>query len=89
MPRVNIWIRKEDWEKWEAVENKPALIATAIKWHHGGKPHPLDDGKPIKALQPLFNQSRGEVTITPNLPGKSTFCKHYQFKGQCLVKGCK
>lgn len=31
MPRVDVWIRKEDWEKWKAITNKPEFISQAIK----------------------------------------------------------
>lgn len=31
MPRVNIYIRKEDLEKWEAIGDKPSFIHDAIR----------------------------------------------------------
>mgnify|MGYP001594439690 CR=1 FL=1 len=30
MPHVNIWIRKEDEEKWKAIENKPEWLHLVI-----------------------------------------------------------
>lgn len=26
MPRVDIWIRKEDWQKWQSIKNKPEWL---------------------------------------------------------------
>ncbi len=30
MPRVNIWIRKEDEKQWNAIEDKPAWIHSVL-----------------------------------------------------------
>lgn len=30
MPRVNIYIRNEDWEAWEAIKDKPEFIHNSI-----------------------------------------------------------
>ena len=30
MPRASIWIRNEDWEKWQEIDNKSLLISRAI-----------------------------------------------------------
>lgn len=26
MPRVDIWIRKEDWQKWQSIKDKPEWL---------------------------------------------------------------
>jgi hypothetical protein len=31
MPRVNIYIRNEDWEAWQSIEDKPEFIHDAIQ----------------------------------------------------------
>lgn len=31
MPKVTIWIRVEDWESWQSIENKPGFIHDAIQ----------------------------------------------------------
>lgn len=33
MPRVDIWIRKEDEEKWLAIENKPEWLHEHLQLH--------------------------------------------------------
>jgi hypothetical protein len=30
MPHANIWVRKDDWEAWESIEDKPAFIHRSI-----------------------------------------------------------
>lgn len=30
MPHVNIWIRKEDWHIWDALDNKPEFLHEAL-----------------------------------------------------------
>lgn len=35
MPRVDIWIRVEDWEKWKKIKNKPKFIHEAINNQEG------------------------------------------------------
>lgn len=30
MPKVTIWIREEDYKKWQAIKGKPAFIHSAI-----------------------------------------------------------
>lgn len=30
MPHVNIWVRKNDWDKWQLVDNKSQLVSQAI-----------------------------------------------------------
>lgn len=31
MPRVNIYIRNEDWETWKAIEDKPDFLHTILQ----------------------------------------------------------
>lgn len=31
MPKVMVWIRKEDYAKWQAIENKPEWLSLVIK----------------------------------------------------------
>lgn len=33
MPRVNIWIRKEDEQKWDAIADKPAWLHCVLNGH--------------------------------------------------------
>ncbi len=44
MPRVNVWIRKEDWPSWEAIVDKPSFIHSAIQ---GDTLKDIFEGKPI------------------------------------------
>lgn len=30
MPRASVWIRNDDWEKWQLIDNKAELISQAI-----------------------------------------------------------
>lgn len=34
MPHANIWVRRADWEKWEAIEKKSEFISNALKGTH-------------------------------------------------------
>ena len=57
MPRVNIYIRNEDYQKWLAIADKPewlhmAINARVFKGVELGKPVPI----PKHALQPKTSQ---------------------------------
>ncbi len=86
-----IWIRKEDEEKWGAIENKPEWLHEHLNdgWKQDAK---LSD-KLLKG-DVLRERIEPEIMIAehPALPkewvGKK-LCEHYQPKGKCLVKGCK
>lgn len=71
--RVNVYIRKEDEAKWNAIEDIPEWIHRNIN----GTRHGLENGKPV-----IRNISNGSVA-------RRNLCEHYQPKGKCMVKGCK
>lgn len=51
MPRVNIWIRKDDWEDWRIIGNKSEFIHDAIQ----------------KKVEESIDWSKARVTKFPNL----------------------
>ena len=53
MPHVNIWIRKEDMDKWKSINDKPLLIHNAVN----------GVGAPIK-LTPAANLEK-DIIRTP------------------------
>lgn len=45
MPRVDIWIRKEDYAKWLSIEDKPEWLHEHLS-KRGRPVYPLDDPHP-------------------------------------------
>lgn len=103
MPRVNIYIRKEDEEKWGAIENKPEWLHDNLNKHEPdvyflspkvAKEHPELVAE-FDKLATLVDDSTETVKVgklfRTNYEGtdKEEVCEHYQTKGECLVKGCK
>ena len=84
MPRVNIYIRDEDFESWQKIPSKPKFIHEAINGTFGtmailgqfemnkiAKEHKLD---PLSVVQDTLGL---EV------------CEHVAGKGFCKVRKCK
>lgn len=81
MPQVTVYIRKEDLEKWEAVEKKAEFIHLSL------------NQKPINSL--VERAVDLGVAIEKHTSKKvvkkhaEALCEHFQVKGYCLQKGCK
>lgn len=55
MPRVDIWIRKDDFEKWTAIEDKPRWIHDALRGTGKEYPKAVRERKEIeRILKPAF-----------------------------------
>lgn len=97
MPKATIYIREEDWDKWQSIADKPAFIHTAINMN------PLSvtdfgavgDGKTDDA--PAIQKTVNHVANMPDPLGRSGIfdkqigkCGHtLDDRGKCLTKGCK
>lgn len=92
MPRVDIWIRKEDVAKWDELgKDKPHFITLALNSfkveRHGENAVVLihrQTGRPIHKDDPTI-----PVAIDKRGQATTNLCEHFQPKGQCMVKGCK
>ena len=74
MPHANIWIRKDDMEKWLAIENKSEFIANALQGV------PLSQGAAKESLPPKPLKAQVERSVG--------FCKHGSPFGLCRFN-CK
>lgn len=88
MPRVNVYIRKEDWEAWESLADKPDWLHQSLAkgpWSASEEPvGPEEPEKPVKPLQDQINRiargKRGAALVR--------FCQHGSAFGLCKF-GCK
>lgn len=86
MPKVTIWIRKEDEDKWKAIENKPEwlhdhLNQKTVKFNQYADPNPTYDKEsalPARIQLDRLNKARqlSEPTITPAEESHQTFFKN-------------
>lgn len=78
MPHVNIWVRKDDEDLWNAIEDKPTFLHDALS----NRDYPKQESHRIKV----------EMKET-NLGAQFDLCKagHYTTRtdGKCSTKGCK
>lgn len=83
MPRVNVYIRNEDWDIWQAIDNgsqflHDALVAYAEK-------------NPVKPI--IRTKSDAELAAARIKPDKRRYCKNLHLipegRDKCLAKGCK
>lgn len=77
MPRVDIWIRKDDMSAWEAIEDKPQFLHTVLKGDSILVPRniiktPQDALKAVTALKPVSTSKK--------------FCVHGHLLGECTHK---
>lgn len=85
MPHVNFWIRKEDYDKWLAIKDKPLFIhavlnntqdITAVK----------KTAKPQQKMIESLLQKTNEIDYADKPTLK---CGHFaDSRGKCLMKGC-
>lgn len=103
MPHVNIWIRKEDVDNWNSIDNKADWLHFHL--HKGVKviTNNSDGSGKIENLtkEPKDNwegSNSAEIfkmdPVIPNnirapKPVPTNECEHGQSKGNCLWKGCK
>lgn len=101
MPRKNIYIRNEDADRWEAIENKSEFIHNALQpfgtLKTAGAPVELK----VTGLPDLLKKPKGDYKLPEGLvtevPKTSRFdgplCKIHNLpldaRGKCLQKGCK
>jgi hypothetical protein len=95
MPRVNIWIRNEDLENWNSIDDKPAWLhfnlhkgVKVVEKNADGSGRILDvTEKPIHV-----DATSPQVRSIPQPIQKDSkdysLCKHGQVKGFCK-SGCK
>lgn len=95
MPRYNIWIREEDNEKWQALENKADWLHFHLNSGYKVVNHNSDgSGNVVNVLDTQMPKNLEEAN-DPKHPGYSAkvspdveFCKHNAVIGFCK-KGCR
>jgi hypothetical protein len=83
MPNRTIYIRKEDLDKWEAIEDKPTWLQIALN----GTDVPTVN-KVIKERKEIEKIMEQHLPIITERNKDMDFCKHGSVKGFCK-KGCK
>jgi hypothetical protein len=83
MPHVNIWIRRDDFDAWESIKDKPEFLHDAL---NGVQPEKynkaVEERKEVrKVLKPVLERMKAQKDDVE-------FCKHDAVKGFCK-KGCK
>lgn len=63
MPRVDIWIRKEDEAKWNAIKDRPEWLHHMLNDSYHGLPikDMPESFEPIEPLQPAINKRAKET----------------------------
>jgi len=78
MPKVMIWVRKDDLSKWRAIGNKPQWLHEQL---NSASPQPIDKAD----VQPVLKIKRATFI--------TSFCKNGhpipEGRSKCLGKGCK
>lgn len=52
MPKVTIWIREEDYEAWQGVKDKPALIHKVLETVKQKQQKELVESEPVIVQEP-------------------------------------
>lgn len=75
MPRVNVYIRQDDWEKWRMIGNKSEFIHDSLWLNLKVIHHP-------KEVRTLLKKAGAAIAVCPvhQIPFAN---------GKCLQKGCK
>lgn len=91
MPHANIWIRKEDEEKWERIPNKSEFIHIVLNGPTSEMRKVTQELADIQAKVPIVVNEKTARAIRKNAVDNqpTQVCEHFQSKGSCLQKGCK
>lgn len=81
MPKVTVYIRKEDYQAWKLVDQKTEFIHNALHQNMPRKPNPID----IPAVAKIFPEV---VRVRKAEARKPATCKHGYAIGFCKY-GCK
>lgn len=92
MPSYHIWIKKEDDEKWRAIDDRPKWISERLN-----EPEkfalriipPVTFKEKMKPSMKFVGTDENPTKAYNSVASQLSQCPHYQPKGQCLVKGCK
>jgi hypothetical protein len=89
MPRVNVYIRNEDYKSWESIKDKPTFLHNAIELKDRYLELSTADKQELKIK--LEN-----IPVEMNTPARrldNGLCKVHGLpldaRGRCLQKGCK
>lgn len=91
MPRVNIFIRKEDWDRWQAIPDVPEWIHDGLL----GKSAADKEVKQVRVKTAKVIKTPAEAqAIVKNVASyEGPVCKIHgtplDARGKCLQKGCK
>lgn len=105
MPKATIWIREENKQVWENLNDKSDWInyhltekrtageAFDDKFRQAAKSGVIAQPKPIVSVNQLPAQDNTKwktMAVDRNQAvSKANYCEHGQTKGACLWKGCK
>lgn len=98
--QYNIYFRKENWDKFQAEENKSELINKLLSNHYTGLKvgDRLDSTPPLQVVkidktEPVKLQTFNKLKQTLGVKVDAKLCKIHGLplddRGRCLQKGCK
>lgn len=87
MPKATVYIRNEDWDRWQALQNKADFIHEALKGTREKEAkQPRKSGPSHPTARYVYSDG---VKYDTKKPSKKGLCEHSQPKGQCLNPKCK
>lgn len=87
MPHANIWIRRDNYEKWENIPDKSNWLNTLLENSQDTSEYGAVKDTPVGKMTTVLSETVPPITTGDKLP--KSLCEHGQVKGQCFQKGCK
>lgn len=88
MPKVTIWIKKEDYPFWQEIQDRPSFIHDAIRVQRQTISGSIYTS--TKEIKPKYEHAS---TLNEYFGKVNNQCPHHGTQltdfGKCLVKGCK
>jgi hypothetical protein len=78
VPRVNIYITNDNWERWRSLDNKSAYVNNVLRY---------DVGAAVAATRGAVCTASSSVAPIPPTIDADGFCPHGRQKGFC-TQGC-
>lgn len=83
MPRVNVYITKDNYDKWQQLSNKSGFVNNVLRYDVGAAVAATHGVIQTASIAPRIDSN---VTIKKPVP-KGKFCEHGMSKGFCK-QGC-
>ena len=91
MPRVDVWIRKDDWDRWEKIKDKPLFLHNMLNVREAYVELPAKSKQQVKKYikqMPVVINKPSDVLKTVKL--SKDICPHGFSKSlRMCKKGCR